>query len=82
MWQDINVSEILAASIFTSAYILYSSLNLHSEGGGRKVLRNVGILPHHYTVSKLRTRLEFSSPCRLNITLLNTDQIEIFGTPF
>jgi hypothetical protein len=32
----------------------------HPEDGGSKVLRNVGILPHHYTPSEpTRRRLEF-----------------------
>jgi hypothetical protein len=35
---------------------------LHSEDGGSKVLRNVGILPQHYTMSPpRRSRLEFIS---------------------
>jgi len=34
---------------------------VHPEDGGSKDLRNFGILPHHYTVSRmcLRPRLNF-----------------------
>jgi hypothetical protein len=42
MWYDTNVSEVLAASIFTH----------HPEDGGSKTLRNVGIIPHPYTTPK------------------------------
>jgi hypothetical protein len=36
------VSEDYAASIY----------RVKSQDGGRKVLRNVGVLPHHYTASR------------------------------
>jgi len=32
-----------------------NSLTLHHEDGGRMDLRNVGILPQHYTASQART---------------------------
>jgi len=36
-------------------------IRLHPEDGSSKALRNVGILPHNYTASQLRTqKLEFS----------------------
>jgi len=31
-----------------------SGWNLKMEAAGRKILPNIGILPHHYTASKLR----------------------------
>jgi hypothetical protein len=41
-------------SFFLSYFLRGSRCSLHPEDGGSKVLRNVGILPHHYTVSRLR----------------------------
>jgi hypothetical protein len=36
-------------------------IHSHPEDGGSKVVRNVGILPHHYTASQARRRrLEIS----------------------
>jgi len=32
-------------------------LTLHHEDGGNMTLRNVGIVPHHYTISQLRRPL-------------------------
>jgi hypothetical protein len=46
MWQDTDVSENLAAYIFAVRALQ------ESEDGDRNVLRNVGILPHRYTVSQ------------------------------
>jgi len=42
--------------------ILLSLFSLHPEDGGNMVIRNVGILLHHYTTSQpRRPRLEYSS---------------------
>jgi len=43
--------------------------HIHPEDEGSKVLRNVGILPQHYTASQTRRpRLEFSPPCKRHIS--------------
>jgi hypothetical protein len=51
--------EINGAYIYA---LLSQRHSLHPENGGSKVLRNVGILPHHHTVSQSRRHRNESSP--------------------
>jgi hypothetical protein len=59
-----------------------NTLNLHSEDGGSKILRNVGILPHHYTASQpRRARLESSSPWKTQIPQQRTRFESVYLSP-
>jgi hypothetical protein len=51
-----------------------SDLNIRTEDGGRKVIRNVGILPQHYTVSQPEDR-DFSLHRRGNCKLHDMNEL-------
>jgi len=45
-------------------------LSLHAEDGGNTVLRNIGILPHHFTTSQpRRPRLQYLSEWKGQVSL-------------
>jgi len=51
-------------------------LGVNHEDGGSKVIRNVGILPRHYTASQpRRPQRESSSPSKFQILHLNHSYI-------
>jgi hypothetical protein len=67
-WQYLTVIEVLRC---TKVRMVRKSTRVDpDEDGGSKVLRNIGILPQHYTASQTRRpRLKSSPPCKHPVSL-------------
>jgi len=60
--RKLHTTYLLTFKSWSSGFWCRVVMWLQPECGGSKVLRNIGVLPHHYTASEPRkSRLKFSS---------------------